>query len=173
MNLSCHFSLVLDCNSLIKFMFNQVFAVNPTSGRLCHIISSDWDIFISTESLAEPEWLRWLEFTLCHVLSPRFESHQYLHGIKRLSWTAGHQEVSRCCTRGEFKESVAHRWGSTQVRDPPGFETQGRHHQKSKTGIWEDWPKGLMSSKTFIKNHKINVIILPHDSTCRFCSFCL
>ena len=29
----------------------------------------------------------------------------------------------------------------------PGFETQGRHHQKSKTGVSVAPRKGLMSSK--------------------------
>ena len=88
MNLSCHFSLVLDCNSLTKFMFNQVFAVNPTSGRLCHIILSDLDIFTSTKSLVKPEWLRWLEDTLSNTLHSKFESHQCLY-----EWTKGLTET--------------------------------------------------------------------------------
>ena len=29
----------------------------------------------------------------------------------------------------------------------PGFKTQGRRHQKSKTGVWVTPQKGLMSSK--------------------------
>ena len=33
-----------------------------------------------------------------------------------------------------------------------GFETQRRHHQKSKTGVSVTSPKGLMSSKIFFKN---------------------
>ena len=33
----------------------------------------------------------------------------------------------------------------------PGFETQGRHHQKSKTGVSVAPQKGLMSSKNFKK----------------------
>ena len=32
-----------------------------------------------------------------------------------------------------------------------GFETQGRHHQKSKTGVSVVPEKGLMSSKYFFK----------------------
>ena len=34
----------------------------------------------------------------------------------------------------------------------PGFETQGRHYQKSKTGVSVTPQKGLMSSKNFKKN---------------------
>ena len=33
-----------------------------------------------------------------------------------------------------------------------GFETQKRHHQKSKTGVSVAPEKGLMSSKKFLKN---------------------
>ena len=32
---------------------------------------------------------------------------------------------------GESEESIAHILGSTQQRDSPGLETQGRHYQKS------------------------------------------
>ena len=33
----------------------------------------------------------------------------------------------------------------------PGFETQGRHHQKSKTGVSVASQKGLMSPKMLYK----------------------
>ena len=57
---------------------------------------------------------------------------------KQFSCNAGCQEVSRCHTRGESEDSVAHRRRSTQTRgSKPGFETQGRCHQKSKTGARE------------------------------------
>ena len=36
----------------------------------------------------------------------------------------------------------------------PGFKTQGRHHQKSKTGVSVAPRKGLVSSKTFFKKIK-------------------
>ena len=39
----------------------------------------------------------------------------------------------------------------------PGFETQGRCHQKSKTGLSMAQQKGLMSSKQFLKNDKLFV----------------
>ena len=38
----------------------------------------------------------------------------------------------------------------------PGFEFQGRHYQKSKTGIWVTPQKELMSSKSFKKNQICN-----------------
>ena len=37
-----------------------------------------------------------------------------------------------------------------------GFETQRRHHQKSRTGVSVGTQKGLMSSKNFLKkSHQI------------------
>ena len=36
----------------------------------------------------------------------------------------------------------------------PGFETQGRHHQKSKTGVSVGPPKGLVPYIFFFKNQK-------------------
>ena len=38
---------------------------------------------------------------------------------KRLGVHVDHQEVSRCCTRGESEKSIAYSWGSMQMRDPP------------------------------------------------------
>ena len=43
---------------------------------------------------------------------------------------AGHQDVSRYSTRGESEASIVHKRGIH-----PGFETQGRHHQMSKTEV--------------------------------------
>ena len=37
----------------------------------------------------------------------------------------------------------------------PGFETQGRRHQKSKTGVSVAPRKGLMSSKNLFKKKRI------------------
>ena len=62
--------------------------------------------------------------------------------LKRLSCNAGRQEVGGCCTRGESEESIACRWWNHL-----GFETQGRLHQKSKTGVAVAPQKGLMSPK--------------------------
>ena len=47
----------------------------------------------------------------------------------------------------------SHKWESVQGIYP-GFETQGRHHQKSKTGVSVAPWKGLMSSKNFFKKSR-------------------
>ena len=59
------------------------------------------------------------------------------------------QEVKRCRTRGKSDESIAYRQENMQARDHPGFKTQGRHYQKSKTGV----KNRLMSSKNFKKKN--------------------
>ena len=56
-----------------------------------------------------------------------------VHGWEWLGCHAGHQEISRCHTRGESDESIVCRWWSEEIH--PGFEIQGRCHQKSKQGI--------------------------------------
>ena len=63
--------------------------------------------------------------------------------MKWLHCHAGQQEVSSCHTRDESEESV------TSKGIHPGIETQGRCHQKSKTGVSVDPQKGLMYSKFF------------------------
>ena len=40
-----------------------------------------------------------------------------VRGSKRLGLHAGHQEVSRCCTRDKSVKPIAHRWRSTQARE--------------------------------------------------------
>ena len=52
----------------------------------------------------------------------------------------------------------SHKWESMQLIYP-GFESQGRHHQKSKTGVSVVPRKGLMSSKK-----KVNIQESP--TTC-------
>ena len=64
-----------------------------------------------------------------------------------LSFNAARQEVSRCSTRGESEESIACKWTIH-----PGFEIQGRSHQKSKTGVSLATQIGLMFSKNISKN---------------------
>ena len=49
-----------------------------------------------------------------------------------------------------------------------GFETQDRHHQKSRTGVGMVSQKGLMSSNFFIKREKAEkacyrILLLRHD----------
>ena len=48
----------------------------------------------------------------------------------------------------------SHKWKSTQGIHP-GFETQGRHHQNSKTGVSVAPWKGLMSSKIYLKQKRM------------------
>ena len=56
----------------------------------------------------------------------------------------------------------------------PGFETQGRRHQKSKTGVSVDPRKGLMSSKNLLKKRKkqhlrkITIKMLKESIICIF-----
>ena len=65
---------------------------------------------------------------------------------------AGHQEAGRCCTKGESEESAVHRQGNMQARESTlAFETQSRHHQKSKIGISVAPQNGLVSYKIFTK----------------------
>ena len=47
----------------------------------------------------------------------------------------------------------------------PGFETQGRRHQKSKTGVSVAPPKGYMSSKNFKKSILKLMPFLTHSLT--------
>ena len=52
----------------------------------------------------------------------------------------------------------------------PGFETQGRCHQKSKTEVSVAPRKGLMSPKIFLKKNKIKTSIV-RDLYKLYCSF--
>ena len=65
---------------------------------------------------------------------------------KMLGYHASCQEVSRCRTRGESEESIACRRGNVHS----GFDTRGRHHQKSQTGVPVAPQIELMSSKKII-----------------------
>ena len=62
---------------------------------------------------------------------------------KRLAGVAPEVSLRRCvtCMSPASMNKVAH----------SGFETQRRHHQKSKTGVLMVPQKGLMSSKIFLK----------------------
>ena len=51
--------------------------------------------------------------------------------------------ANRCYTRGESEDHTDEK----ARKDPPWFETQGRHHQKSKTGVPEDNKKDLCPPK--------------------------
>ena len=74
---------------------------------------------------------------------------------------AGHQEISRCHTRGKSQEYIAHMPPSSANKaGHSGFETQRRHHQKSIAGVSVASQKGLISSKTLKKKTNINFICL-------------
>ena len=67
--------------------------------------------------------------------------------IKRLGRHADNQEVSRCRTRGESEESVAHGWQSMQQRDPPWFLNPGQTLPEVQNRGINDPTKGMMDSK--------------------------
>ena len=52
----------------------------------------------------------------------------------------------------------------------PGFETQGRCHQKSKTGVSVSSQKGPVSSKFFLKKHDPNEHSYPCTRLKTVCS---
>ena len=56
--------------------------------------------------------------------------------------------VNRYPTRGESED---HRWESMQKGNHPGFETQGRRHQKSKTGYQWATKRTEVLQKVFFK----------------------
>ena len=65
-----------------------------------------------------------------------------------MSCDVGRQEVSRCCTIGENLKNPLHVDMEACKRGiHSDFETQGRRHQKSKTGVSVVPEKGLMSSQ--------------------------
>ena len=61
---------------------------------------------------------------------------------------------SKCCTRGESEDHTREKACRKGIHH--GFETQGRHHQKSKTGVLVAPRKGLMQAKkSFLKNSSL------------------
>ena len=61
-------------------------------------------------------------------------------------------------TRGESEKSITYSIlnEANKERGPPGFQTQGRCHQNSKTGVPVAPQKGHISSKNSEKERKIN-----------------
>ena len=82
----------------------------------------------------------------------------YTHVGNATNCLAGHQEVSRCCTRGESEESVAHRRGSTQARDPPWLlkPTAGITRCLKQAFQWHH-KKDLCTPKNFKKRKKSQI----------------
>ena len=94
--------------------------------------------------------------------------HFFLKKIKQLKYTYTLQEASTCRTRGESEESQARKYASKGIH--PGFKTQGRRHQKSKTGVSVIPQKGLMSSIKLKKYVHITfgwVLLLMDSFRCR------
>ena len=88
----------------------------------------------------EPKLLRRLERTLQSWVPPMLvKKYVQVCRSERLSRHAGHQEISRCCSRGESEESIA---VCDKARKPGihhSFEMRNRRHQKSKTGVSDQW----------------------------------
>ena len=88
-------------------------------------------------------------------------------GRDQLGSHAGHPEVGRCSTRGE-SQGICDTYTSTKCekgRTHSGFETQRRHHQKSKTGVSVAPQKGLMSYKNFKKKYAVGTFHVSASST--------
>ena len=93
-------------------------------------------------------------------------------GSKRLSYHADLYTVSRCHTRDKSEDHKREKACKKGIL--PFFETQGRHHQKSKIGVSVVPRKGLMSSKNFFKKQiywKKTKIGTPEDNLSAIC-FC-
>ena len=68
-----------------------------------------------------------------------------VHRSTRLSCNAGHQEISRCHTRGESEDNTCENACKQIIH--PGFEICGRRHKKSKTGVSFAQQKWLVFKK--------------------------
>ena len=69
--------------------------------------------------------------------------------LKRFSCHAGYQEFSRCHTRYESEESIAHRQGSTLARN---FILVSKPKQTSPQGY--EWPHKIDSCPPFFEEEK-------------------
>ena len=88
------------------------------------------------------------------------------HSIRRSHHLCS-QQVSRCHTRGEFEDHT----GEKACRNHSGLESQGRRHQKSKTGVSMTPQKELVSFKVLKKKVTItrhNVKTLTAEFRCRY-----
>ena len=66
--------------------------------------------------------------------------------VKVIGCYAGCQESAGAAPEVNFRECIS---PSANKAAHSGFETQRRHHQKSKTGVSVAPQKGLVSSKSF------------------------
>ena len=105
--------------------------------------------------------------TLCHTLNSCFESHQFLcahvqvHRSKSLGYYAGHQEVSRCYTKGESEESIACKRQSIQARDWHWLWNPGQITPEVQSRSIRGPTKRLMFSN-FFKVHASSCLLLLH-----------
>ena len=117
---------------------------------------------------AELEWLRWLEHTWCHTVSPEFESHQcvyvicvQVHGSKSLSYNTAPEVNLR---NQMYVSNTVCKWGIY-----PGHETQGSYHQKSKTGASQKQKNPARSEyfwlAVLIHNYRDNFLISIHTTS--------
>ena len=95
-------------------------------------------------------------------------THLQVYGSKRLGCHADFYTVSRSCTRGESEESIVHRWGSMQARDPPWLWNPEQTSPEVQNRVSLAPRKGLMSLKNFIKKKpsqmsEIFLDVLQHD----------
>ena len=88
-----------------------------------------------------------------------------MHGGKTIGRHAVRQKVGRCRTRGNLRECtslIKMPLPSVNKAAHSGFETQRRHHQKSKTGVSVAPQKGHASAKYF-KEKKERKFSLLYD----------
>ena len=91
---------------------------------------------------------------------------------KGIGCHAGHQEVDRCCTRGESEEYITHRWQNMYASEGIHlvFDTQGRGHQKPKTGEPVAPRKGINVLQKFYRKRILwTDIYFKHQSSLIFC----
>ena len=110
---------------------------------ICHDVGDCWSTFSERSPWKAPYW-DWRRNKKATVLPRTQEGLQGYHQVSMhvgnvTSCHVGHQEVTRCCTRGESEEFIAWRWESTQARDPHCLWNLRQHHQKSKQGC--QWPQ--------------------------------
>ena len=77
-------------------------------------------------------------------------------GLKRLSYYANCQEVSKVAPEVNLGNPQHAGNEACKPGIHPGFESQERHHKKSKPGVSVVPQKGLMSSKRNLKSNTFN-----------------
>ena len=90
------------------------------------------------------------------ILSP-INACMQVHGSKRLSCYADCQETSRC-PEANLNNPLDAGDKAHKQRSHPGFETQGRHHQKSKTGVSVAPQKKLYSFSQRNQHHSLSCL---------------